>query len=127
MPGLTLAAQLWSAVAYALPFLAVLCAITFIHEFGHFFLARLCGAKVEVFSVGMGPEIVGRTDRQGARWRLSAIPVGGYVRFAGDRNGFESVPMPGALDSLPLLSRAAIVAAGPIANMIAAIALFSAI
>jgi regulator of sigma E protease len=117
-------------------FVLLLGAVVFVHEFGHFFIARLCGVKVEVFSIGMGPELIGRTDRRGARWRLSAIPVGGYVRFAGDRNA-ASVGDADALAAMspaerrqtlagqPLAARAAIVAAGPLANLIMAVIILS--
>ena len=130
--------SLWGAATLIVSFLLVLGAVVFIHEFGHFFVARRCGVKVEVFSIGMGPEIVGRTDRRGARWRLSAIPVGGYVRFAGDRDA-ASAPDGAALARMspaerrqtlpgqPVLARAAIVAAGPIANLVAAVLVLSAI
>ena len=119
---------LWGAAVLIGSFLLVLGAVVFVHEFGHFFVARRCGVKVEVFSIGMGPELVGRTDRRGARWRLSAIPIGGYVRFAGDRDA-ASAPDEDALSAMspaerretlagqPVLARAAIVAAGPIANL----------
>jgi regulator of sigma E protease len=117
-------------------FVLLLGAVVFIHEFGHFFVARLCGVKVEVFSIGMGPELIGRTDRLGARWRLSAIPVGGYVRFAGDRNAasasdadaFDAMPESErrlTLAGQPLAARAAIVAAGPLANLAMAVVVLS--
>jgi len=130
--------DLWSSATLIVSFLLVLGVVVFVHEFGHFFVARRCGVKVEVFSIGMGPEVAGRTDRRGARWRLSAIPVGGYVRFAGDRDE-ASAPDEAALDAMspdergqtlagqPVLARAAIVAAGPIANLVAAIVALSAI
>src|SRR5579863_3787032 len=123
---------LLSAAGLIGAFALLLGAVVFVHEFGHFFVARLCGVKVEVFSIGMGPELFGRTDRHGARWRLSAIPMGGYVRFAGDRNG-ASAPDVDALAAMPesqrrltlagqpLAARAAIVAAGPLASILAAI------
>jgi len=119
-------------------FLLVLGAVVFVHEFGHFFVARRCGVKVEVFSIGMGPEVIGRTDKRGARWRLSAIPIGGYVRFAGDRDA-ASAPDQEALAAMapaerrqtlagqPVLARAAIVAAGPIVNLAAAVIALSAV
>ena len=58
--------------------------MVFFHELGHFLVARFFGVKVDVFSVGFGREIVGRTDRRGTRWKIGWIPVGGYVKFAGD-------------------------------------------
>ena len=128
--------SLWGAAVLIGSFLLVLGAVVFIHEFGHFFVARRCGVKIEVFSIGMGPEVVGRTDKRGARWRLSAIPIGGYVRFAGDRDA-ASAPDEDALSAMspaerretlagqPVLARAAIVAAGPIANLAMAVLVLS--
>ena len=70
--------------------------IVFIHEMGHFLVARACGVRVETFSIGFGPELFGRTSRWGTRWRVSLLPLGGYVRMFGDLDG------PGdATDSLP--------------------------
>src|SRR3989337_199485 len=74
-----------------LPFLFVLTIVVFFHELGHFLIARLCGVRVLTFSVGFGPEIVGFNDRHGTRWKISAIPLGGYVKFFGDENA-ASVP-----------------------------------
>ncbi|NEU11670.1 RIP metalloprotease RseP [Methylobacterium sp. BTF04] len=118
-----------------IPFLIVLSIVVFVHEMGHFLVGRWCGVGVHAFSLGFGPELFGFNDRHGTRWKLSAIPLGGYVKFHGDANG-ASVPDPEAVarmspheraisfpaQSLP--KRAAIVAAGPIANFILAIALF---
>jgi regulator of sigma E protease len=130
--------SLWGAAVLIGSFLLVLGAVVFIHEFGHFFVARRCGVKVEVFSIGMGPEVVGRTDKRGSRWRLSAIPIGGYVRFAGDRDA-ASAPDEDALSTMspaerrqtlagqPVLARAAIVAAGPFANLAMAVVVLSGI
>ena len=67
-----------------LAFLGVFTIVVFIHEFGHFAVARLCGVKVEVFSIGFGRELFGRTAKSGTRWKLSAVPLGGYVKFFGD-------------------------------------------
>lgn len=115
------------------PFLFVLTLVVFVHEYGHFIVARWCGVRVNVFSIGFGPEIFGRTDRHGTRWRVSAIPLGGYVKFEGDANA-ASMPERGAPaaapDSFPAQSvaaRAAIVAAGPAANLLFAIAVFAAL
>ena len=79
------------AVGYIVPFLFVLTIIVFFHELGHFLIARWCGVKVQAFSIGFGPEIVGFNDRYGTRWKLSAIPLGGFVKFFGDENA-ASVP-----------------------------------
>src|SRR5215212_8452707 len=116
---------------YLVPFLFVLTIVVFIHELGHFLVGRWCGVGVTAFSIGFGPELVGWNDRHGTRWKLSAIPLGGYVKFVGDVNG-ASVPDQEALArmapaeravSFPFQSigkRAAIVAAGPIANFLLA-------
>jgi regulator of sigma E protease len=119
-----------------LAFLFVLTAVIFIHELGHFLVARWCGVRVKTFSIGFGREIFGFTDRYDTRWRLAWIPLGGYVKFLDDENS-ASVPSrdalarmspaerEGAFQTKPLASRAAIVAAGPIANFILAIAVFT--
>lgn len=123
-------------VGYILPFLFVLSLVVFVHEFGHFIIARLCGVRVLVFSIGFGPELAGFFDRRGTRWKISAIPLGGYVKFFGDDNA-ASVPDAPKLDAMqpeeravsffyqPVAKRAAIVAAGPIANFILAIVIFA--
>ena len=80
-----------SLVGYVVPFLFVLTIVVFFHELGHFLMARWCGIKVLVFSIGFGPEIAGFYDRYGTRWKISAIPLGGYVKFFGDENA-ASVP-----------------------------------
>lgn len=127
-----------SFFSYALPFLFVLTVVVFFHELGHFWVARRCGVKVDAFSVGFGPELVGFNDRKGTRWKLCAIPLGGYVRFHGDDSA-ASTPDVQALEKMgeaekrvsffhqPVAKRAAVVAAGPIANFILAILIFSAI
>src|SRR5690349_11699302 len=116
-------------IGFVVPFLFVLTIIVFVHEFGHFIVARWCGIKVLVFSIGFGPEIVGFNDRHGTRWKISAIPLGGYVKFFGDENA-ASVPDTAEAAAMTesekrvsfhhqkVPSRAAIVAAGPIANFI---------
>lgn len=125
-----------NAPAYILPFLFVLGLIIFVHEMGHFLVARWCGVAVDTFSIGFGPEILGRNDRHGTRWKLAAVPLGGYVKFAGDENA-ASVPDREVIARMseeerrssfqlkPVWQRAAIVAAGPIANFILAIAIFA--
>ncbi|CAN5241836.1 RIP metalloprotease RseP [soil metagenome] len=127
-----------SALGYIVPFLFVLTIVVFFHELGHFLVARWCGIAVKVFSVGFGPELCGFNDRKGTRWRLSLIPLGGYVKFLGDENE-ASGSRRAALDSLDpadrprtfaaksVGARAAVVAAGPIANFILAIAIFTVI
>ncbi len=117
-------------------FLVVLTVVVFIHELGHFWVGRLCGVGVTAFSIGFGRELFGWTDKHGTRWMISAIPLGGYVKFVGDLNP-ASVPDQDDLSrmtpeqravSFPhqnVAKRAAIVAAGPIANFILAIAIFA--
>jgi regulator of sigma E protease len=119
-------------------FLFVITVIVFFHELGHFLVARWVGVRVETFSVGFGPEIVGFNDRKGTRWKISWIPLGGYVKFFGDENA-ASVPdreklakmdadeRAGAFEHKSLPRRAAVVAAGPIANFLLAIVIFSSI
>ncbi len=115
---------------YLLSFLVSIIVIVFVHEFGHFIVGRWCGVKAEVFSLGFGKELWGFNDKLGTRWRLSAIPLGGYVRFEGDANAASQPDMSTtqsvtALHSQPVYKRAAIVAAGPIANFILAIVVFT--
>src|SRR5436309_8391978 len=78
-------------LGYLIPFLFVLTVVVFFHELGHFLVARLCGVKVLTFSIGFGPELFGFNDRHGTRWKISAVPLGGYVKFFGDENA-ASVP-----------------------------------
>jgi len=119
-----------------LPVLFVFSVVVFFHELGHFLVARWCGVRVLVFSIGFGPELYGFNDRHGTRWKLSAVPLGGYVMFLGDDNP-ASAPDPEAAakmtDAEKLESfhhkkvgaRSAVVAAGPIANFIVAISIFA--
>ena len=123
---------------YLIPFLFVLTIVVFFHELGHFLVARWCGIKVLSFSLGFGPEIAGFNDRYGTRWKLSAIPLGGYVKFLGDENA-ASTPDTEAAAAMseedkrvsfhyqPVGSRAAVVVAGPLANFVLAIVIFAAI
>jgi regulator of sigma E protease len=69
---------------YGVPFVVTLSIVVFVHEFGHYWVARRCGVKVISFSIGMGPEIFGRTDKSGTRWKFSLLPIGGYVQMFGD-------------------------------------------
>src|SRR5258705_12603833 len=114
-----------SLTGWVLPFLFGLGVVVFFHELGHFLVARWVGVRVLVFSVGFGPELFGFNDRHGTRWKLSAIPLGGYVKFFGDQNA-ASVPDQAALAAMseeerkhsfvhqPVGPRAAIVVAGPL-------------
>ena len=120
-----------------LAFVMVLGPLVLIHELGHYLVGRYFGVKAEAFSVGFGKEIWGRTDRRGTRWKLSALPLGGYVQFAGDMNA-ASMPDANAADGLtaaereelfqskPLWQRALIVAAGPVTNLVFAVLIFAA-
>jgi len=123
---------------YLIPFLFVLTIVVFFHELGHFLVARWCGVKVLTFSVGFGPELVGFNDRHGTRWKISAIPLGGYVKFFGDENaasapdqtavaGMSAAEQRVSFHHQSVAKRAAIVAAGPIANFILAVVIFAGI
>jgi regulator of sigma E protease len=125
-------------VHYIIPFLLVLTVIVFFHELGHFLVARWCGVKVLTFSVGFGPELLGYTDRHGTRWKIAAVPLGGYVKFFGDENAasapdFEKIETMNegergqSLFHKPVSQRAAIIAAGPIANFLLAIVIYAGI
>jgi regulator of sigma E protease len=125
-------------VGYIVPFLFVLTIVVFFHELGHFLVARWCGIRVLVFSLGFGPEIAGFNDRYGTRWKISAVPLGGYVKFFGDDNAASTPDHAAAAemsesekkDSFvfqPVPSRAAVVAAGPIANFVLAVLIFAGI
>lgn len=135
---------LGQVVMYLVPFLLVLTVVVTIHELGHFLTGRLFGVKMDRFSIGFGPTLLSRTDKRGVEWRLAALPLGGYVRFAGDldatgvpdRKGLDALKAriqadegPGAerdyLYFKPVWQRALIVAGGPIANFILAILLFT--
>jgi len=112
-----------------LSFILVLTPIVFIHELGHFWVARKMGVVVDVFSIGFGKEIFGWTDSHGTRWRFAWIPLGGYVRMRGDDNASGSFSkaaksIQGSFAGASLYARIAIVAAGPLANFILAFILF---
>ncbi|GLQ09407.1 zinc metalloprotease [Devosia yakushimensis] len=116
-------------LSYVVPFLAVLTIIVFVHEMGHYLVARWNGVAIQTFSIGFGRELIGWDDRHGTRWRISAIPLGGYVRFVGDMNA-ASVPdaesvanadpelAPRLFANKNVWQRIAVVVAGPIANLI---------
>src|SRR5262245_44562977 len=123
-------------IGYIVPFLFVLTIVVFFHELGHFLVARWCGVKVLTFSLGFGPELFGFNDRHNTRWKISAIPLGGYVKFFGDDTE-ASTPSSEALAKMTAEERegsfhhkkvgprAAIVAAGPVANFILAVIIFA--
>lgn len=123
---------------YLIPFLFVLTIVVFFHELGHFLVARWCGIKVLTFSLGFGPELFGFNDRHGTRWKVSAIPLGGYVKFLGDESAASTPDQEAAavmseeekrvsFHHQPVGSRAAVVVAGPLANFLLAIVIFAAI
>jgi regulator of sigma E protease len=124
-------------IGYIIPFLFVLTIVVFFHELGHFLVARWAGVKVLTFSLGFGPELAGFNDRHGTRWKISAIPLGGYVKFFGDESEASTPASSETLASMTAEERAgsfhhkkvgpraAIVAAGPIANFILAIVIFT--
>jgi regulator of sigma E protease len=115
-------------------FVFVLTLLVFVHEYGHYWVARRFGIHAEVFSIGFGPELFGWTDRNGTRWKISAIPLGGYVKFLGDSDAasatHEDRPLPvdqrrRAFFTQPLYARAAVVLGGPAANLLFAILLLT--
>ena len=117
-------------------FFIVLSAIVFVHEFGHFIVAKWCGVKIEAYAIGFGKELIGRTDRTGTRWKICALPLGGYVKMYGDASAASAADeeamekMTDAEKALtfhhkPLPKKAAIVAAGPMANFLLTIAIFT--
>jgi regulator of sigma E protease len=120
---------------YVVVFLAVITAIVFVHELGHFLVARACGVRVETFSIGFGPELFGWTGKSGTRWRVSLLPLGGYVRMYGDLDGpgdatdklaaMTPEQRAVAFRSKTVAQRAAIVAAGPAINFVLGIAILA--
>ena len=131
-----LAADAGGLLVNAIAFLFVLSVVVFVHELGHFLVARWCKVKVAAFSIGFGTELFGFDDRHGTHWRFAAIPLGGYVKFMDDEN-VASAPTgaparemtaeekAGSFHFKPLWQKAAVVAAGPIANFLFAIVVFA--
>lgn len=123
-------------VHYVVSFALIISVIVFIHEFGHYFIAKLCGVKIETFSIGFGREIFGKNDRSGTRWKFSLLPLGGYVKMYGDE-GAASTPDNDKLEQMtdaqkkisfhfkPLWQKALIVVAGPAANFILTIGIIT--
>ena len=123
-------------VGTIIPFLFVLTAVVFVHEMGHYLIGRWCGIGVTAFSIGFGPELAGFNDRRGTRWKICAIPLGGYVKFVGDMN-VTSTPDAEETEKLtpeqrkvafhtqPIWKRAATVVAGPMFNFLLTIAVFA--
>ena len=130
--------SLYFYATYIVPFIFVLSIVVFFHELGHFLVGRWCGVKVDVFSIGFGPELFSRIDQHGTRWRVAAVPLGGFVKFHGDVNA-ASVADHELIAAMPaderaisfytqkVWKRAAIVAAGPVANFLLAIVIFTAV
>ena len=119
-----------------IPFIVLILVVVFIHEYGHYYFAKRYGVGVTDFSIGFGKEIFGWNDRSGTRWKICAIPLGGYVKFFGDRNVFSQADQEKILknynkedqDKLfvlkPLYQRVLIVFGGPLANFLLAILIF---
>jgi len=124
-------------LAVVAPFILVLAIVVFVHEFGHYIVGRWCGIGADVFSVGFGKELYGWTDRRGTRWRIAALPLGGYVKFSGDADASSASADPQALARMTdaerarsfhhaaLGRRALTVLAGPVANFILSIVIFA--
>jgi regulator of sigma E protease len=123
-------------LTYIIPFLILILVVVFIHEYGHYYFAKKYGVGVTDFSIGFGKEIFGWNDKSGTRWKICWIPLGGYVKFFGDRNVFSQADHEKILKQYnkedqeklfvikPLYQRALIVFGGPLANFILAIAIF---
>jgi len=123
-------------VGTIVPFLFVLTVVVFVHEMGHYLVGRWCGIGASAFSIGFGPELIGFTDKHGTRWKLSAIPLGGYVKFLGDESATSSPvgvdnsnlsaeEQSRAFHTQPVWKRAATVFAGPAFNIILTVVIFS--
>ena len=122
---------------YLIPFLILITAVVFIHEYGHYYFAKKYGVGVTDFSIGFGKEIFGWNDKSGTRWKICWIPLGGYVKFFGDRNVFSESEQMEIINKYseedknklfilkPLYQRSIIVAAGPLANFVLAILIFA--
>ena len=117
-------------------FIVVIGVLVFIHEAGHYLMARVFGIKADTFSIGFGREIAGWTDKRGTRWKVGALPLGGYVKFAGDLNAAsepdpDAAQMPAAdyavtFQAKPMWQRALVILAGPLTNFLFAILVFAA-
>ena len=122
---------------YLIPFLILIMIVVFIHEYGHYYFAKRYGVGITDFSIGFGSEIFGWHDKSGTRWKICWIPLGGYVKFFGDRNVFSQAEQQEVINKYneedrnklfilkPLYQRSLIVAAGPLANYVLAIIIFS--
>ena len=124
-------------LSFIIPFIILLTVVVFIHEYGHYYFAKLYGVGVTDFSIGFGKELFGFNDKSGTRWKFCAIPLGGYVKFFGDRNVFSQAEQEELLKQYskedqkklfvtkPVYQRSLVVAAGPLANFILAIFIFT--
>ena len=124
-------------ISFILPFIVLLTVVVFIHEYGHYYFAKKYGVGVTDFSIGFGKELFGFNDKSGTRWKFCAIPLGGYVKFFGDRNVFSQEEQKKLLKSYseedqkklfvvkPIYQRSLIVAAGPFANFLLAVLIFT--
>ena len=124
-------------ISFIIPFVILLTVVVFIHEYGHYYFAKKYGVGVTDFSIGFGKELFGFNDKSGTRWKFCAIPLGGYVKFFGDRNVFSQAEQEELLKKYneedrkklfvvkPLYQRSLIVAAGPFANFLLAIVIFA--
>ena len=123
-------------LSYIIPFLILILVVVFIHEYGHYYFARKYGVGVTDFSIGFGKELFGWNDKHGTRWKVCAIPLGGYVKFFGDRNVYSQADHEEILEKYneeerdklfilkPLYQRVLIVFGGPLANFLLAIVIF---
>ena len=123
-------------LSYIVPFLVLILVVVFIHEYGHYYFARKYGVGVTDFSIGFGKELFGWNDKHGTRWKICAIPLGGYVKFFGDRNVYSQADHKEILEKYsneeqeklftlkPLYQRALIVFGGPLANFLLALVIF---
>ena len=123
-------------LSYIIPFLILILVVVFIHEYGHYYFARKYGVGVTDFSIGFGKELFGWNDKQGTRWKVCAIPLGGYVKFFGDRNVYSQADHEEILEKYneeerdklfilkPLYQRVLIVFGGPLANFLLALVIF---
>ena len=123
-------------LSYILPFIVLILVVVFIHEYGHYYFAKKYGVGVTDFSIGFGKEILGWNDKSGTRWKICWIPLGGYVKFFGDRNVFSQADQKKILEKYneedrqklfvlkPLYQRVLIVFGGPLANFVLALVIF---
>ncbi|WP_339046374.1 RIP metalloprotease RseP [Candidatus Mesenet endosymbiont of Agriotes lineatus] len=124
-----LASRFSGVLFYFFSFLLIISIVIFIHEYGHYIAAKICKVKVELFSIGFGPEVIGFNDKSGTRWKFSAIPAGGYVKMLGDTKDNEKILTDEeklhSFYNKPLYKKAIIVFAGPLANIILTVLIFT--